>query len=206
MKPQIKPISIFEAIRRNPKFEQSRSADWFREKIKELGQVQQFKSDQANLMKSTKDLQTFRLMMGTMTFFSYDPKYKETLPYYDKFPLSFIFGIDKTGFNGINFHYLSYPMRIKLFDKMWQIAKLSHLPTQQVLQLNWQLLSAAAKFPEVQPAVKRYLFNHVQSRFIKVPIEDWKTAIMLDNSQFKKQAAANVYKISARIAANALSR
>lgn len=197
-----KQLSVFDLIKQNPKFHQTRSADWFKDKIKELGKSAVI--DRAGLLKTTKPLQNTRILPGTMLFFSYDPKYKETLPYYDKFPLSFIIGFDKTGFTGINFHYLPIPMRIKLFDKMWAIAKQSHLPTQQVLQLNWQLLGTVSKFPEVVPAVKKYLFSHVQSRFIKVPIEDWKTAILLENSEFKKMSAGNVRTISSRIAAKSL--
>jgi len=72
------------------------------------------------------------------------------------------------------------------------------------MALNWRLLSNVSKFPGVVPAVKKYLFDHVQSRFIKIPIADWKTAIMLENSEFKKQSAGNVRAISARLATRAL--
>ena len=195
-------ISIFDTIRQNPKFHVDKSADWFRTKINELGSGAPIQ--QTELMKTTKEFQSSRLLPSTMVFFSYDPKYKETLPYYDKFPLSFVISIDKTGFVGINFHYLSQPMRIKLFDSMYTIARQSRLPTQQALQLNWKLLSNASKFPAVVPAVKRYLFNHVQSKFIKVPIDDWKTAIMLENAQFKKASANNVRTISKAIAARSV--
>lgn len=192
--------SIFNLLRDNPKYHQARSQDWFRQKIKELGSAVPF--DKAGLLKSTKDLQSSRIMPGTLVFFGYDPKYKETLPYYDRFPLSFIFNMDKLGMTGINFHYLPLPVRIKLFDKMWQIAKNSKLPTQQVMALNWNLLSNATKFPEVAPAVKRYLFGHVQTRFIKIPLEDWKTAIMLPNEMFAKQSARTVASYSLKIMAS----
>jgi hypothetical protein len=195
--------SIFEEIKKNPKFLADRSADWFKTKIKELSPIAPI--DRANLLAQTRDtMQTNRLLPGTLTFFSYDPKYKETLPYYDKFPLSFIVGIDRSGFTGVNFHYLTIPMRIKLYDAMYTIARQSvNKTTQQVLVLNWKLLSNFSKFPAVAPAVKKYLFGHVQSRFIKVPLEDWKTAILLENAEFKKASAGNVRTISTKIALDA---
>jgi hypothetical protein len=95
-------------------------------------------------------------------------------------------------------------MRIKLYDAMYTIARQSvNKTTQQVLVLNWKLLSNFSKFPAVAPAVKKYLFGHVQSRFIKVPLEDWKTAILLENAEFKKASAGNVRTISTKIALDA---
>jgi hypothetical protein len=204
MKQKINSTSIFEEIKKNPKFQTTRSADWFREKIKELAPVAPV--DRANLLVQTKGpMQTNRLLPGTLTFFAYDPKYKEVLPYYDKFPLSFIVSIDRTGFTGLNFHYLSIPMRIRLYDAMYTIARQSaNKTTQQVLVLNWKLLSNFSKFPAAAPAVKKYLFGHVQSKFIKIPVEDWKTAIMLENAEFKKASVSTVRSISTKIALNAL--
>ena len=195
--------SIFEEIKKSPKFLADRSADWFKTKIKELSPMAPV--DRAKLLAQTRDtMQSNKLLPGTLTFFSYDPKYKEILPYYDKFPLSFIVGIDKFGFTGVNFHYLTIPMRVRLYDAMYTIAKQSvNKTTQQVLVLNWKLLSNFSKFPAVAPAVKRYLFSHVQSKFIKVPLDDWKIAILLENAEFKKTSAANVRTISTKIALDA---
>jgi hypothetical protein len=195
--------SIFEEIKKDPKFKADRSADWFKSKIKDLAPMAPV--DRANLMSQTRESQSNRLLPGTLTFFAYDPKHKETLPYYDKFPLSFIIGIDRSGFTGLNFHYLSIPMRIRLYDAMYTVAKQSvNKTTQQVLVLNWKLLSNFSKFPAAAPAVKKYLFGHVQSKFIKIPLEDWKTAILLENAEFKKTSASNVRAISTKIALNAL--
>jgi hypothetical protein len=195
--------SIFEEIKKDPKFKAERSADWFKSKIKDLAPMAPV--DRANLIAQTRESQSNRLLPGTLTFFAYDPKYKETLPYYDKFPLSFIIGIDRFGFTGLNFHYLSIPMRIRLYDAMYVMAKQSlNKTTQQALVLNWKLLSNFARFPAAAPAVKKYLFGHVQSKFIKIPLEDWKTAILLENAEFKKVSASTVRSISTKIAANAL--
>lgn len=191
MKPN-KDISIFDQLRTRPDYNRTNSLNWFNKKIGELGNF-----SQSRLNKTTKLNQTGKIFIGSMNFFAYDPKFKETLPYYDRFPLSFVFSVDAIGFNAINFHYLPYPIRIKLYDKMWQIAQMNrNSTTQQVTKLNWELLGAVSKFPEVQPAVKRYLHGHVRSRFIKVPIEDWKSAILLPNEQFAKASTSTVFRNS----------
>lgn len=199
-----KQQSILEQIRANPKFDQKNSQAWFAQKIKELGSKEPI--SRVTLLKTTKEIQTPRMMIGTMCFFGYDPKHKDTLPHYDRFPLSFIFSLDNKGFTGINFHYLNIPMRIKLYDAMWKIASQSHLPTQQVKTLTWQLLSNVSKFPAAGPAVKRYLYGHVRTKFIKVNIQDWKTAIMLPVSQFTGATDASIQRLSKITAANALKQ
>ena len=194
--------SILEQVKLDPKFNTRRSQDWFTQKIKALAAVNPI--NKTSLLKTTADIQTPRMMIGTMCFFGYDPKHKETLPHYDKFPLSFVFSIDPKGFTGINFHYLNIPMRIKLYDAMWKIAGQTNLPSQQVKTLTWQLLSNVAKFPAAGPAVKRYLYGHVRTKFIKIPIQDWKTAIMLPVSQFVGATDQSVYRASKVAAANSL--
>lgn len=197
-----KQQSVLEQIRSNPKFDQKNSQSWFAQKIKELGSKEPI--SRVTLLKTTKEIQTPRMMIGTMCFFGYDPKHKDTLPHYDRFPLSFIFSLDNKGFTGINFHYLNIPMRIKLYDAMWKIASQSHLPTQQVKTLTWQLLSNVSKFPAAGPAVKRYLYGHVRTKFIKVNIQDWKTAIMLPVSQFSGATETSIQRLSKISAANSL--
>ena len=53
---------------------------------------------------------------GNMYMFFYDPKYKETLPYYDGFPLIIMLGPAKGGFMGLNLHYLPPAVRARLLD------------------------------------------------------------------------------------------
>ena len=50
--------------------------------------------------------------------FIYDPKLKDKLPYYDTFPLVLPVEQYKDGFLGINLHYLSIPMRMRLLDRL----------------------------------------------------------------------------------------
>lgn len=189
-------LSILEKIRLDPNYARTRSVDWYKKKINELGG--NAPNAKTELIKQTKELQTMRLLPGAMFFFGYDPKYKEKLPYYDNFPLSLILSVEGPHFTGINFHYLSYAMRMKLYEKMHLIGYSSKLPTEQITKLNWKLLSSLTRFPEVRPAVKKYLFSHVQTKFIKIPVDDWATAIMLPVEKFAKKPQAQVARESTR--------
>ena len=57
-------------------------------------------------------------VLGKMYFFSYDPKWKDKLPWYDRFPLIFPIERYNDGFLGINFHYLHPRDRAILMDEL----------------------------------------------------------------------------------------
>ena len=68
-----------------PRTKQSR--DWFRSKLQGMGKVSRssvMKDEQLKLVNKSQP------MIGSMNMFFYDPKHKDTLPYYDRFPLSVI--------------------------------------------------------------------------------------------------------------------
>ena len=57
-------------------------------------------------------------VIGKMYFFWYDPKNKNTLPMYDRFPLVFPIERYPDGFLGLNLHYLSFGERSALLNTM----------------------------------------------------------------------------------------
>lgn len=194
--PKQQKLSILEKIKLDPYYARTRSVDWYKKKINELGGNSP--SAKTDLLRETASLQSARILPGAMHFYAYDPKYKDDLPYYDMFPLTFVLSVDGEHFTGINFHYLGYNIRMKLYEKMYLIGHNSKLPTEQITKLNWQLLGSIARFPEVRPAVKMYLLSHVRSRFIKIPVDDWATAIMLPVEKFAKKPYDQVARISTR--------
>ena len=99
-----------------------RSVRWFREKVRELGEV-----PPRQLVREGRV--SFRAPeFGRMNFFMYSPKYKDdarVLPYYDRFPL--ILPVQPLrpyteNFMGLNFHYLSIPMS-QTFESYVRICK-----------------------------------------------------------------------------------
>ena len=98
--------SVLAAAEGRPK-----STQWFRDKIKEFGTP-----TSANLIKDGK--RTTTPTFGLLNMFVYDPKGKKELPYYDTFPLVLPIEEYNNGFLGINLHYLSMPMRIRLLDRL----------------------------------------------------------------------------------------
>lgn len=201
---RVRNESIFEEIKVNPDYSKERSLSWFRTKIQELST--DYPAESSALIATNRPRMRSSLLPGSLVFFKYDAKYKDTLPYWDKFPLSFIFAMDTTGFKGLNFHYLPYGLRIKLYDKMNAIAGNPSNQTMQIQQLTWQVLGNLSRFPEARPSVKQYLYGHVRSRFLQVELNDWKTAIMLPCEDFDGLSAGAVGRNSVNSMAQVRNR
>ena len=93
------------------------SREWFRKKASNLRSI-----NREDLMKEEPLKTGARQIVGSMQMFFYDPKTKDTLPYYDKFPLAIIVGPAKGGFHGLNIHYLPPVLRAKFLDALMDIA------------------------------------------------------------------------------------
>jgi hypothetical protein len=61
------------------------------------------------------------------------------------------------------------------------------------LRINYQVLKAFSKAYEATPCVKRYLSNHVQSRFVEIFGDEWDIAALLPVEQFEKASTSKVW-------------
>lgn len=127
---------------------------------------------------------TSRMRPGKLYMFYYDPKYKETLPYYDRFPLVFPYKIEGDGFIGLNMHYIPYFYRIQLMTRLMQFASNKKFDENTRIRYSWQAIAGSAKFKFAKPCIKHYLLEYVESQFIEIPGSDWHTAMMLPVERF----------------------
>jgi hypothetical protein len=170
-----------------------RSVRWFREKIKEMGEP-------PTRQLVAEGLITQRPQYGRMNFFYYDAKGKNELPYYDRFPLVLPVGNapQNEGFIGLNFHYLSIPMRLKLLNVVSEYASNDEMNEDTRIRLTWNRIK---RNPLVKPTIKRYLANHVQSRFRVITAEEMMAAVLLPVQRFVPQGVEQkVYADSRRMA------
>lgn len=137
---------------------------------------------------------------GSMYFFEYDPKHKDTLPYYDRFPLIFPINKVKGGILGMNMHYLPPKMRAQLMDALYTVASDKSYDENTVLNISYKLLNSASNFRFFKPTVKMYLAKQVRSRFIKIEASEWDTALFLPVQSFQKASQSVVWNDSRRIA------
>jgi hypothetical protein len=172
---------------RNPE-----AREYFRKKGLELGKpnFDTLSSDRARLLNEPT--------VGNMYFFQYDPLHKDTLPFYDRFPLIFMVGPAPGGFYGINFHYLNHPIRAKLMDALYSIRTNSKFDSSTIIELSYDVLKTTPKLKWFKPAFKHYLSDHVDSKFIYIPAVEWDIALFLDVAKFEKASEAQVWADSNR--------
>ena len=161
--------------------------NWLRQKAAEVRTV----NPKATIQQGP--FLTNRIITGNMYLFAYDPKTKEDLPYYDRFPLVFPFRRVPDGFYGINMHYLPPLLRAKLMDALYDTVNNDNMDETTRLRINYRILQSAAKFRFFEPCVKHYLNNHVKSRFLQVDPTQWDVALFLPLERFAKASKLKVY-------------
>lgn len=160
--------------------------NWLRSKIPAL------KPTKAQLMSDRERLRN-NSIIGRMYFYFYDPKTKDKLPYYDKFPLVIPIERYSDGFLGLNLHYIHPKQRIILLDKLSEIATDNNFDANTRLRISYDYLSRASRMFEAKPCIKRYLFSHVQSRFLEITADEWDIAALLPVESFMKADKSKVF-------------
>lgn len=163
--------------------------EWYRATAKKYGSV-----DESQLLKSDRDRLTNNPQFGSMYFFNYDAKHKDTLPYWDRFPLIFPFQKAKGGFKGLNMHYLPLPLRAKLMDSLYTVASDDNYDEKTKLKLSYDVLNGASKFKYFQPTVHHYLWSQFRSRFLYIYPSEWDISIFLPLERFQGATKTQVWK------------
>lgn len=168
-----------------------RSVNWYRNQVQTLQKLNR----SVNTMMTQASQLRSRLYPGGLYLFHYDAKHKDTLPYWDSTPLVFPFHAVQGGFYGLNLHYLPYGARFKLMAALIEVTH-QHSDPKMRMQISWSILNSGAKFPGVGACVKHYLNDHVQSRFLDIPQEQWLAAAMMPIEQFQGANKEAVWKQS----------
>ncbi len=145
---------------------QRQSVSWYRNQLKTLSasyKSEQLISDerreQYDDLQDENELRT-TVRRGHLYFFEYKAKMKY-LPYYDKFPLGYVFKRDADGFYAANFHYLGYKSRVKAMQKLER---------------------GLIDIPRV--IVHKYLSDYVESLYLDLAPEEWETSVLLPVEDF----------------------
>lgn len=155
--------------------------------------------DERALMKGDKERLTNTPLVGDMYMYYYDPKHKQTLPYYDRFPLVFPYKKVQGGFMGINLHYLPLVYRAKLMDALYDVTNNKNFDETTKLKMNYNLLNGASKFKYFGPCVKHYLTEHLRSRFLYVYPSEWDIALFLPTERFEGASKQKVWAESKKL-------
>ena len=162
------------------------SREWLRAKTKDL------KPTSSGLMTDRQRLRNSS-MIGRMYFYFYDPKTKDSMPYYDRFPLVIPIERYNDGFLGLNLHYIHPKNRMILLDKLSDTTSNDTYDENTKLKINYRYLAAASKVFEATPCIKRYLFTQIESRFLEISADEWDIAALLPVESFVGASTSKVY-------------
>ena len=154
-------------------YSQKDLTEWINEKAMDLtaGHVQKtlLNSDRAS-----------RTIIGNLYFFKYDPKLKETLTTYDKYPMAFPIKLYRDGFLGVNMHYLPIGERQLFVKNVNEFKRTSDDDRMKVNSEYITMLEHTKRIYKIMPkAVHRYLNDHTRSKFIKILPEEYDKAVQL---------------------------
>ena len=181
-----------DAIRTDQVAAKARAAgNWFRSIVNRTRG--QFSSETPQKILSRQESTVSSSVLGKMYFYSYNPKWKDKLPWYDTFPLVFPIERYPDGFLGLNFHYLAPKHRAILMDQLKAYANNKKYDETTKLKLTYNMLKGFTKIKRAKPTVHRYLNSKVNSKFVLVNADEWEVALFLPVERFKKANKKKVW-------------
>lgn len=173
------------------------SAIWLTQKVAQL------RNPQRMIVPITRERDRYvrpsdrmKFLMGGLYFFLYDPKTKNDLPYYDRFPLVMPLKRESDGFIGLNLHYLPIRYRINFMRKLLNFAIYDENDEIKRIRVTYSILDSSKRYREFRPCIKQYLYKHVKSRILAVEPQEWDVALYLPVQQFKKENQKTVWQES----------
>ena len=160
--------------------------EWLNSKVKNLNPTP------ATLIRDRQRLRD-KTFIGKMYFYYYDPKTKDSMPYYDRFPLVIPIDQYSAGFLGLNLHYIHPRQRIILLDKLSKTATNKNFDDKTKLRISYEYLKSASSAFEAMPCIKRYLFSQINSRFIEITADEWDIAALLPTETIVGASESKVY-------------
>lgn len=156
------------------------SVQWFHRTVRKVRKLQD---------PSAKEAKTFTGfatkgpgLVGQMVAYSYDPKLKDVLPYYDRYPLVIPLTIDGKYMLGLNLHYL--PPRVRLSFVRALQALVVETNGVKKLEISYGILKSARALGNYAPCVKKYLLSHFRSKVVQVDQREWEFACLLPLARF----------------------
>lgn len=126
---------------------------------------------------------------GSIYAYVYDAKHKETLPYWDKFPLIIYLGSYKAKngnqlLMGLNLHYIPPKARQEFLESLLAYSTTKSFSNKTRLKINWNKVK---NMKGADKMIKAYLPNHIKGSMTEIKPADWIQIIFLPLQQFISQ-------------------
>ena len=142
-------LDVFQKHQYNLEEAARKSRAWFSQQVLLLSK--QRISPNRIMADGSESTLTPNIIPGNLYMYFYDPKLKQKLPYYDRFPMVLPFRKVEDGFIGLNLHYLPYQFRVVLMRNLTSLANNQKMDKTTRIKMSWQVLENASKFIALPP-------------------------------------------------------
>ncbi|HCS4649776.1 TPA: DNA end protector protein, partial [Escherichia coli] len=120
---------------------------------------------------------------GRIYAFAYDAKHKETLPYWDKFPLIIYLGLGKHNLMyGLNLHYIPPKARQQFLEELLkQYANTPTITNKTKLKIDW---SQVKGFRGADQMIKAYIPGNIMGSLVEIAPKDWANVVLMPLQSF----------------------
>lgn len=183
--------NLVELSKKNETFEKRtfQALTWYRNKVRDVFGTR----DTPPELFFDKNNYPNRPIPGNIVTFRYNPSNKNTLPFYDVFPLVLILRIVPGGFIGLNFHYI-HPMDRAVFMSKLQRYERPFPDGTIKLNIRYSTLKNVGGLPFHEECVKRYKRANIRTMFYTLTPEEWDIALFLPTEKFVNKTKQNVWK------------
>jgi hypothetical protein len=154
--------------------------------------------NQKSFIDSSRTVTQKNMLPGKMFFFGYSPKTKETLNFWDEFPITVVICPKRGGFLGLNLHYLPPAKRSVFLNKLIEKAddpKYISNPKARML-ITYGLLKYASSLKDFKPCIKRYYYKNVMTKVVLIEPVEWKTVPFFPLDRFKGASRNDVWRLT----------
>lgn len=146
------------------------------------------------LKTSIKTHKVAKPATGRLYTFGYDAKYKDKLPYWDRFPLIIFLGAGKSKagnlvFYGLNLHYAPPRARQEFLEELLKrgYGTTTRLSNKTTLKINWNNVKSMRG---VDQMIKAYLPGNLKTPLAEIAPKDWAKSVWLPTQAFVSKGAA----------------
>ena len=133
--------------------------------------------------------------IGKVFFYTYLAKYRETLPFWDKYPLIIVLDVRQNGsWLGLNLHYLPPFFRAHLLDTLFRTLSDDRMDWNTKLRVRYRDMKMASKYQGFKPCLKSYLPHQVRSGIVSIPPRYWDMVMFLPTAHF--QSSTKLQKVT----------
>lgn len=153
----------------------NKSTKWFKDRIK----------------SSLRGRNVTRPMPGSIYAYIYDAKHKDTLDYWDRFPLIVFLGTSTTKhgvklMHGLNLHYIPPRARQEFLEQLLIFANTKTITSKTRLNIDW---SRVKSLKGAEKMIKAYLPGHIKGKMVEIDPNDWANVVYMPLQSFQSKGS-----------------